>query len=139
MRGKKKKLEVSHSPTSDYTIKPQSSKQTGTKQTHRWTEQNREPRNRPAQAWSVHPQKRRQSARQGKDSLCKKCCLENGTATCNRMRLEHFLSSFTNANSKWIKDLRSETIKLLRAQTEHPDINQSSVSLDLSPTAKEIK
>ena len=59
MREKKKKLEVSHSLTSDYTIKLQSSKQTGTKQTHR-SEQNREPRNRPAQVWPVHPQQRQQ-------------------------------------------------------------------------------
>ena len=62
---------------------------------------------------------------------------------CKRMKLEHFLISYTKINSKWTKDLniRPETIKLLKENIGRTlyDINHSKILYDPPPRVMEIK
>ena len=59
------------------------------------------------------------------------------------MKLEHFLTPYTEINSKWIKDLNiiPETIKLFEENIGRTldDINQSKILYDPPPRVMEIK
>ena len=59
------------------------------------------------------------------------------------MKLEYFITPYTNISSKWIKDLnlRPETIKFLEENIGRKlsDINYSKILYDLPPRIMEIK
>ena len=78
-----------------------------------------------------------------KDSFFDKWYWKNWTATCKRMKLEHSLTSYTEINSKWMKDLnvRPDTIKLLEENIGRTlyDINHRKILFDPLPREMEIK
>ena len=67
--------------------------------------------------------------------------LENWTATCERMKLEHFLTQYTKINSKWIKDLnvRPETVKLPEENIGRTLFDTNHSNIFLNPSAPENK
>ena len=126
LRKKKGKLEKTTFLTPDYTKKLQSTREyrTGTKnkqtnkqnQKYRPMEQDKKPRDKPMHLWTLHFDKGDKNIQWRRDNLFNKWCQKNWTATCERMKLEHFLTICIKINSNGIKDLnvRPEIINSYR-------------------------
>ena len=75
----------------------------------------RKPRNKPMNLRSINLwQKKKKYIQWRKDTFFSRFSWENWTATCEWMKLEHFLTAYTKINSKWTKNLnvRPDTINL---------------------------
>ena len=79
----------------------------------------------------------------GEKTVSSQWCWENWTTICKRMTLEHSLTSYTEINSKSIKDInvRMDTIKHLGENIGRTllDINFSKIFSDLPAREMKIK
>jgi len=85
--------------------------------------------------------KGRNNIQRRKDNLFNMWCWENWSTTSKRVKLEHFLTPYTKINSKWMKNIRQDTVKFLEENLGKTLScrNHSRILYDPPPRVMEIK
>ena len=99
-----------------------------------------QPRNKPMLIWSINLWQRRIYNGE-KTVFSKNGAGKNWTATCKRIKLDHFLTPYTKINSKQIEDLnvRSQTIKIVEKNTGSNFFGIGNICPEMSPQARKQK
>ena len=107
-------------------------------------EQKGKPRNKPTYGfiWSLIYKKEAKNKQLGKDIVFNEWCLENRTATCKIMNLDHYLTQYKNVNSRCIK-YQNAKLEIIKLQEENIggkllDIGLGDDFFNLIPKAKII-
>ena len=113
------------------------------RQKYRSVEQERKPSIKPTHQSQLIYDKGGKNRQWRKYSRFNNWCWKNWTATCKRLKLEHFLTPYTKINSKSIKDLniRLDYIKLLEENIRQTlsDRNHSNIFSAPPPRSMPIK
>ena len=113
------------------------------KQKYRSVEQDRKPRNKPMNLWSINLWQRRPRPHNVWSRSLQQMVLRKLDSHMSKMKLHHSITPYTKKSSKWIKDanVRRDTIKLLEENIGRTpsDINHSNIFFDPSPRIMEIK
>ena len=89
-------------------------------------EEDRKPRNKLMHLWSTDLQQKRQEYTWRKDSLFTSGAVKTGQLICKIMKLAHSVIPYTKLSSKWIKDLRLDTLKLLEKNIDQNSLTSTA-------------